>query len=187
MKKLLILSLFALHFSLSSAQNRHFYYVRFDPQEGNASAIVDEIDRVANTYPYQLIVVLSWGANPKVSTDVESWKSIRSSILTQQNSSTFNAREEEELLNNLFAQQLDERARPNDGKMKLYGPNDSQWSVSFVLSEKMYERQEDYEIVPLEFSKINELTERGISVHWLSYGDGSRLEEHAEPRIPFYE
>ena len=180
----LLFFLFCLSFT-SMAQNKYFYYVRFDPQEGDASAIVNEIDRVANSHPDQLIVMLSWEATPKISTDVEGWKNIRNSILTQQNTLSFYERNEEDAMNKLFSQYFDEHVRPDDGKLKISGSNDSRWTVCFVMSERMWE--EDFEIVPLEVSKINELTNRDLTVRWLSYGEDSRLQEREEPRHPFYE
>lgn len=184
-KKLFILVLLALSFS-NYAQSRYFFYVRYDPREGNAAAVVGEIDRIARRNPTQLLVMLSGGSEPQIA-DASQWNELRQVILTQQNSPVVYSDIEQRLLNEFFSRQMKEQVRFDGDRMAISGEYDADWTISFVLSESAYGRREDYEIVPLEFSLINQLRERGMNVRWYSFNDSTMLEERDAPKHPFYD
>lgn len=184
-KILFILVLLAVSFS-TYAQSRYFFYVRYDPREGNASAVVEEIDRIARRNPTQLLIMLSGGSEPKIA-DASQWNELRQEILIQQNSPVVYSDVEQKLLDELFTQQMKEHVRIDGERMILSGEYDSDWTISFVLSENAYGRREDYEIVPLEFALINQLRERGMNVRWYSFNDSTKLEEREAPKHPFYD
>ena len=184
-KYILLFSLLVLSLT-SMAQDRYFFYVRYNPLEGNSSAIVDEIDQVVSNRPDQLIVMLSKGSSPLLA-DMSNWRDLRQSILTQQNAPSLYADIEEAFLDSIFIKYLHEQVRQEDGRLMLFGDNDREWSVNFILSEQMYEQGEnDYESIPIEFVKVNQLAERGITVRWLSYNNSDRLTVRPEPQHPFY-
>ncbi|MBQ9509640.1 MAG: hypothetical protein IJR53_09540 [Bacteroidales bacterium] len=175
---LLMLLLFLLPWKMHA--QRHFFYVRFDPGEGNATVVVNYIDSMSRSYPEYFYVTLSGGGEPQTA-DAQGWGELRQRILTQQNAPIVYADMEEKSLNLLFVKILDESVFPDSNYLKMYGRNDKAWCVSFILSEKMYERPEDYEIVPLEFVLVNQLKERGVKVEWLTYSDANTLRKRLQP------
>ena len=174
----LIMLLFLLPLKMQA--QRHFFYVRFDPGEGNASTIVNYIDSVLRLNPDYFYVALS-GEGSLQTADAQGWGELRQMILTQQNAPVLLADMEEKALNSIYAKIMDEGVFLDSNCLKLYGRNDAAWCVSFILSEKMYERPEDYEIVPLEFVQVNQLKERGVKVEWLTYSEANTLRKRLQP------
>ncbi len=158
----------------------YLFYVRFDPGEGNATTVVNYIDSVSRLNPDFFYVTLSVDGNLRTA-DAQEWGEMRQRILTQQNAPVLLADKEEEALNSLFAKIMDENVFSDNNHLRLFGRNDAVWCVSFILSEKMYERPEDYEVVPLEFVLVNQLKERGLRVEWLTYSDAKTLRKRIQP------
>ena len=170
----------------ASAQDRCFFYVRYDPAAGNSSAIASAIDSVVKQHPRQFAVMLSGGGRPHVA-DLQTWAEVRQLLLTQQNTPDVYADVEEQMLNELFAQLFGERVGQGNGHLNLAGDNDDEWVVTFIMAQYMYENALEMETVPLEFVHVNQLEERGVRVRWRYYDAGTKLHKCEEvPKNDLY-
>lgn len=145
----------------------NFVYVRYDLSQGDASFVVEEIEKIIEKTTGQYVIYYSNGQNPTICTKQEEWLVLRSSILTQQTTPDYYADEDIVRLNTLFSQYFSEIVDVEN--MKLSGKDDRKWTCTFILSDQMIRDDSDADLV-LRIVAINQLEER-IKVSVLSYNN----------------
>lgn len=148
------------------AQN-NFVYVRYDLSQGDASFVVEEIEKIIEKTTGRYVVYYSNGQNPTICTKHEDWRLLRSSILTQQTAPDYYADEDIVRLNTLFSQYFSEVVDVEN--MKLSGKDDRKWTCTFILSDQMMHDESDADMV-LRLVAINQIEER-MKVSVVSYND----------------
>lgn len=150
------------------AQNQ-FIYVRYNPKDGNVSAIIRTIDNLIQKSTGETIVFLSQASTPIVATSYSEWEEIRVVLLSMQTAFEYYPEDEALKLNqyytDLFSEIIDEN-------LHLKGANDESWVCTFIISEVMLNSHE-FEALA-ENIAINELARR-MSVDILTYNDTQYL------------
>lgn len=159
-----------------SAQNHCFFYVRFNPAEGNSSAIVNAIENIVNGTDAKFIVFISGGLNPLIF-DQTNWIGAKNHILTVSNPPILFEEEEYVRLNEILSEVLDESATEYNNDIQLKGNNDGSLSLYFILSEETYRSETEMEYVPIELCRVNQFADRDVKVHWYSYSSSDTLIE----------
>ena len=150
------------------AQNQ-FVYIRYNPGQGNSSAIVGTVDKLMAKSSGKVVVFVSNAASPIIATNNSEWEEARSELLRTQSAYEYYAEEESTFLNQyyttLFAESVDQ-------KLQIKGEEDKSWICTFIISEEIL-HSEEFEALAENIS-INELAKR-MSVDVLTYSNSSRL------------
>ena len=167
-KRICLIMMFLVLWGLGYAQNQ-FVYVRYNPSEGNVSAIVNTIDDMVRSAMGEVVVFLSQASTPVIATDSHGWSEIRTELLGMQTAYDYFAEDEALVLNRYYAELFSETV---DDSLRLRGADDQSWECTFIISEQMY-YSDEFESLAENIS-VNGLTSR-MSVDILTYNDSQRL------------
>lgn len=163
----LILSVMVLSIGVY-AQNQ-FVYIRYNPGQGNSSAIVGTVDKLMEMSSGKVVVFVSKAASPIIASNSSEWWEVRGELLRMQSAYEYYAEDESAILNQyyttLFAESVDK-------KLHIKGKDDKSWICTFIISEEIL-HSEEFEALAENIS-INELAKR-MSVDVLTYSNSSRL------------
>ncbi len=168
MKKLLlgILSIICI---LSVQAQNHFVYVRYNPQHGNASAIVQVIDQIETNEKGKVVVFCSRESNPIIARERSEWEELRSHILVMQTAYGYYHEDECSKLNALYTEIFNETV---EKQLRIIGSNDASWMCTFILSESIMKSEESEALI--ENIVVNELPAR-MDIKLMIYNEKTRL------------
>ncbi|MBQ9427895.1 MAG: hypothetical protein IJU36_09775 [Paludibacteraceae bacterium] len=163
----LILSIMVMSIGMY-AQNQ-FVYIRYNPGQGNSSAIVGTVDKLMAKSSGKVVVFVSNAASPIIAANSSEWEEVRSELLRMQSAYEYYAEDESAILNQyyttLFAESVDK-------KLHIKGKDDESWVCTFIISEESL-HSDEFEALAENIS-VNELAKR-MSVDVLIYSDSPRL------------
>lgn len=164
-----LFSFILLLFSCATFAQNSFVYVRYNPQQGNASVVVDYIDNLYSGYG-NVIVFFSNSVNPIVTRNFEDWSDLRSQILSMQIAPDYYEQEEIGLLNEQFTKYFAEFVEANK---TIKGSQDKDWTFISITSEN------DFDEASSALSKIisvNQLIDRMKITHY-TYNESNKLQK----------
>lgn len=172
--KFVLLSILLFAFNCVLSQD-NFVYLRFNPQEGSASDVVEFVEKMhnaSNNDESLLIIYVSNDNRPYKVTDWEYWTSeVRGKLLGQQVPADFYEKYELLQLSDLFTEIFSESV---NGNIDIVGRYDKKLTCNFVVSEYMIKNEEDF------FEKliyINQLSDRGVLLRFFVYSGDYGIKE----------
>lgn len=168
MKRKKIIFVFLLMNIFSYAQNQ-FVYIRYNPKHGNASAIIEKIDKIVAENTGNVKIFISNASTPIIASDRYEWEDVRLILLKMQTENEYYAEDEAIFLNAYFSELFSEIVNDN---LHIKGVTDRSWGCTFIISEEIL-YSNDFEYLAENIS-INELYER-MPIDIMTYNHSPRL------------
>lgn len=175
MKKILVTVIVLSLVGVVSHADNVFVYVRFNPLEGNASAVVNDIDNYYQNNN-KVIVYIYNPTKAIVAKDKEEWADAKFKLLAMQTAEDYYAEDDVKGLfsiwNELFEDEIDESG-------DIVGYSDKKWSCVFYLSQKCYNNEKNNESLCLAI--LSEEIIKRMPMFFKSYNDSVSVEEKNIP------
>lgn len=176
MKKILVTVILLFLVGIVSHADNVFVYVRFNPLEGNASAVINDIDNYYQNNN-KVIVYIYNPAKAIVAKDKEEWADARFKLLAMQTAEDYYVEDDIKGLfsiwDELFGDEIDESG-------DIIGYSDKKWTCVFYLSQECYNNDKNNE--PLCLAILSEKIIKRMPLLFKIYSDSVSVEEKNIPK-----